>query len=231
MLIPFPRGAWRGILKRVMSGGAERAWFAALASISLHAVVLAIALSSPFVLTAGMGSPRSRPLEVELASPAATKRVRSSGGVSRPMARKPTAPSGAEPLAATLEPARESVEDASRAANAGEAPTAGVELGGTAGMGARQAEYFSLILERLNRLKSYPPEAKRRREQGSVEVVFGIGKDGTVGEPRLVRPSPFADLNRAALLAVVRLGRVPAVPDEVGAGGVSVRVPFVFELH
>ncbi|MCM2282627.1 MAG: TonB family protein [Bdellovibrionaceae bacterium] len=107
-------------------------------------------------------------------------------------------------------------------------------LAGTMAQGGEEnprARYFSSILARLHRLKSYPSEARRRRKQGTVEVVFELLKDGRVVQARIRKPTDEEQLNQAALVAVSRLGRVPAIPDEISRGDLTLVVPFLFQLQ
>jgi protein TonB len=56
---------------------------------------------------------------------------------------------------------------------------------------AGDANYQGLIAARLARFKRFPPEARRRREQGSALVSFVIEADGRVMSVRLVRGTGF----------------------------------------
>ena len=67
--------------------------------------------------------------------------------------------------------------------------------------------------------KLYPPEARRKKEEGNVFIVFTVRKDGSVAEASVMRSSGFADLDHVALEAVKTWRYRPAT-----AGGQPIEV-------
>lgn len=80
------------------------------------------------------------------------------------------------------------------------------------------AAYEAALLEWLERYKRYPSSAKRRGQQGKVGIQFTIDQDGNVLSLRIIKPSPFTSLNKAALKMVKRASPLPAVPKELRQG-------------
>lgn len=56
----------------------------------------------------------------------------------------------------------------------------------------------------------YPEQARRRGEQGTVQIALLVLADGTVGDIGLARSSGYRDLDESALKAVARWRFVPA---------------------
>lgn len=67
-------------------------------------------------------------------------------------------------------------------------------------------------MARLEKMKRYPPGARKRQEEGTAQVQFAIDARGNVLSVRLVRSSGFDDLDTAALDLVRRASPVPAPP-------------------
>jgi protein TonB len=81
---------------------------------------------------------------------------------------------------------------------------------------AGDANYQGLVAARLARFKQFPPEARRRREQGSALVTFNIDGTGRVTSIRLIRGTGFAVLDQEVQAMVERASPFPAPP---GGGG------------
>jgi TonB family protein len=60
---------------------------------------------------------------------------------------------------------------------------------------------------------------------------FLIAPDGRAGELRVVAPSRFPILNRAAIETIQRVAAFPHPPADAESAGVRVQVPMVFALH
>jgi TonB family protein len=59
----------------------------------------------------------------------------------------------------------------------------------------------------------YPPQARRRGEQGVTQVMFTVREDGSVSSPSVVKSSGFADIDNASLQSVTRWIYRPALKD------------------
>jgi periplasmic protein TonB len=93
---------------------------------------------------------------------------------------------------------------------------------------AGDANYQGLVAARLARLKRYPPDARRRREQGSALVSFVIGATGRVSSVRLVRGTGFAALDEEVQAMVRRASPFPAPPR---GAEMSFTAPVSFRLN
>jgi TonB family protein len=97
---------------------------------------------------------------------------------------------------------------------------------------ANMQHYLSGVLARIEQARRYPESARRMRQQGSVQVSFAIGRDGELHQPaRLVAPSPFGSLNRAACNSVQRSTPFPPLPSCIHSDTLDVTVRIVFQLR
>lgn len=62
--------------------------------------------------------------------------------------------------------------------------------------------------------KTYPQAARRLGQQGQVLVSLRIWADGRVDDQKVVEPSPYNRLNRAALELVLQVEKFMPLPDE-----------------
>ena len=77
---------------------------------------------------------------------------------------------------------------------------------------AGDANYQGLVAARLARFKRFPPEARRRRAQGSALVSFVIDATGRVTSVALVRGTGFAALDDEVQAMVRRASPFPPPP-------------------
>ena len=73
-------------------------------------------------------------------------------------------------------------------------------------------------IEGSNRSPEYPREARRRSEEGAVQLVLWVSADGSVGEVRIGRSSGHPRLDREALRAAAQWRFAPATRDGVPVG-------------
>lgn len=71
---------------------------------------------------------------------------------------------------------------------------------------------YDYISRRISRFLLYPPQAKRTGTQGSVDIVFTIYNDGSVGNLSVRKSSGSETLDTAALAAVRSAAPFPAPP-------------------
>ena len=113
-------------------------------------------------------------------------------------------------------------------------PAAFPSLPSTFGVGNPNvnAAYEATLIEWLERYKRYPSSAKRRGQQGQVDIQFTIDQDGNVLSQRIIKPSPFKSLNKATLKMVKRASPLPAVPEELRQGKYifNYTIPIAFSL-
>ncbi|MGB9369389.1 MAG: energy transducer TonB [Xanthobacteraceae bacterium] len=90
------------------------------------------------------------------------------------------------------------------------------------------ANYQGLVAARLARFKRFPPEARRRREQGSALVSFVIDGTGRVTSIRLVRGTGFAALDDEVQAMIRRASPFPPPPR---GAEMSFSAPVTFHLN
>ena len=90
--------------------------------------------------------------------------------------------------------------------------------------------YAARLAAHLNRHKRYPLAARRRREEGVVELRLLIGRDGTVIQGRVSLPGPKA-LSEAALRMLEEAKPLPPFPDGMPQSRIDVVVPISFKLR
>ena len=90
--------------------------------------------------------------------------------------------------------------------------------------------YAARLAAHLNRHKRYPLAARRRREEGVVELRLLIGRDGTVIQGRVSLPGPKA-LSEAALRMLEEAKPLPPFPDAMPQSRIEVVVPISFKLR
>ena len=97
---------------------------------------------------------------------------------------------------------------------------------------ASQTAYIQQLHRLLEQHKRYPRLARRRGEQGTVQVSFNIQADGSLHEIQLHTRSSSSRLNTAALQTVHRLnGHLPPLPTVLGTSPWPVKVPIVYALQ
>ncbi len=90
--------------------------------------------------------------------------------------------------------------------------------------------YAARLAAHLNRHKRYPLAARRRHEEGVVELRLLIGRDGTVIQGRVSLPGPKA-LSEAALRMLEEAKPLPPFPDAMPQSRIDVVVPISFKLR
>lgn len=76
--------------------------------------------------------------------------------------------------------------------------------------------YRQTIYDRLQSSRRYPREARRRKLEGSVILIFIIGQDGSLDSVRIERGSGHAILDQATLDLVRKAFPMPPPPVETG---------------
>jgi protein TonB len=79
-----------------------------------------------------------------------------------------------------------------------------------------QEEYLLLALlnEELSRHFFYPPLAVRRGQQGTVALGFEIDRQGQINNIHVAQSSGHAILDRAAMQALIRVGKLSSRPQQ-----------------
>jgi protein TonB len=95
-----------------------------------------------------------------------------------------------------------------------------------------QPSWESRLLGHLNRYKRYPNDARRRGQEGVVQVRFVIDARGQVLSHELVGRSGSPSLDRATLQMIRRAQPLPPPPPELlKNGSMEVVAPFVYSLE
>jgi protein TonB len=110
-------------------------------------------------------------------------------------------------------------------AQAQAAPVAAApRAGASSGSPASTASWRGMLIAHLNRYKRFPGGAS----PGTVQVAFSIDRSGRVLSARLVGGSGDSALDEEAVSMIRRASPVPAPPDGLGGGTISLAVPVRF---
>lgn len=82
----------------------------------------------------------------------------------------------------------------------------------------------------LVRHRSYPDEAKRRKQQGVVHVKFTIDRDGQVLAARVEKSPGIAALDAAALQVLQHASPVPPMPASMRMSKLTITLPIEYSL-
>lgn len=108
----------------------------------------------------------------------------------------------------------------------------GVSGTGLAALGTGRGpgdDYFERLRRYLATYKRYPPDALRRKQEGTVTVRFEVAHNGTVLGAVIERSSGFPLLDQAVLEMLNRASPVPALPDSAPDRG-EIVLPIAFKL-
>lgn len=92
------------------------------------------------------------------------------------------------------------------------------------------ATWKTQIVALLERNKRYPESAQARREQGVVQVLFSLDRNGRVIVSRVLRSSGSSLLDEEALALLLRAEPFSAPPPEAPGERVNLTVPIRFNL-
>jgi len=90
--------------------------------------------------------------------------------------------------------------------------------------------YFSRLVAWLDRYKDYPPEVKKRKQQGTVVLAFSIDRAGEVLAARIQTSSGYPLLDLAALAMLDRVAPLPPMPDSMPRERLHLAVPIEHSL-
>ena len=93
-----------------------------------------------------------------------------------------------------------------------------------------EKDYFQLVKMRIEALKTYPEQARKRNQQGLAVIEFELGKKGQVSQVRVHKSSGSNVLDRAALQAVHKAAPLPRAPQGMFDFPVRMRIGVSFEL-
>lgn len=107
---------------------------------------------------------------------------------------------------------------------AGPETGSGTGAGTSVGQGGRGGDWRRLLLQRIERAKRYPAQARRWGLEGTAEVQFRIAGDGSVEAVTVVKSSGFALLDRASVETIKRAAPLPVISG-------TIRVPISYRLR
>jgi protein TonB len=94
------------------------------------------------------------------------------------------------------------------------------------------SRYAGLIRSLIDQEKTYPYQARRQEQEGTVLIRFTLSRQGSlVGEPALEKKSRYERLNASALEAVKNAAPYPPFPGEIGEEEMSFQVAVAFSLR
>ncbi len=110
--------------------------------------------------------------------------------------------------------------------NATAAPT----MGASSANSMAPANWKSLLMAQIHRMKRYPSEARTAREEGVARVRFSIDRSGRVLAASLISSTGSAALDAEAVALLQRVSPLPAPPPEVQGSPIVITVPINFNL-
>ncbi|MBL8246487.1 MAG: TonB family protein [Rhodanobacteraceae bacterium] len=90
--------------------------------------------------------------------------------------------------------------------------------------------YIRALMAALLQHRSYPPEARRERARGVVQLRFTVSRDGRVLASQVARSAGHPMLDEAALAVLAAADPLPAIPPSLGRETLTVTVPVEYSL-
>ena len=94
-----------------------------------------------------------------------------------------------------------------------------------------ESRYLSELRRAIQRRKYYPKTARKRGMEGTVRVQLTIHANGKFSGIRVGASSGSKELDKAAMVAIKRLGHFKPIPKAVGRSRWTVRVPITYKLR
>ena len=95
----------------------------------------------------------------------------------------------------------------------------------------RKIGWESLVKGKINKMRNYPQDARRRKRSGTAVIMFRVNERGDVLSSQLVSSSGTLSLDRAALMALEKASPLPPPPKEIVKSGMQiVTLPVEFGL-
>ena len=96
--------------------------------------------------------------------------------------------------------------------------------------GGAADDYLERVRRSLERFKRYPDEARKLKQEGTVQVSFVLARDGSVLSAQVTGGSGFVLLDQAALDMFNAASPLPPVPNYVEGETVKIGMPISFSL-
>ena len=100
----------------------------------------------------------------------------------------------------------------------------------TGGSKGDYKNYYSKLMARLNRYKTYPKQAKKNKKQGVVSVRFTIARNGTILSKSVEKSSGVPELDSAAMAMLDKASPVPKIPKKFNKEQLTVVIPIEYSL-
>lgn len=94
-----------------------------------------------------------------------------------------------------------------------------------------KAKYLGYIRQSIDQKKTYPKNAKRLSQQGTVTVKFTVDSDGAVSKVSLAGSSNFDLLDNAAVDLLKTIGQFKPFPSELGQDSIEINLPIEYSLR
>ncbi len=103
--------------------------------------------------------------------------------------------------------------------------------GGGRIVGKVKPDYVTTLRRWLEKHKTYPKSAKRRRQQGVVILAFSITRDGQVPEFRIKKESGYKSLDEETVAMLKRAQPLPKFPKDMEGDILKIALPIQFSLR
>ena len=98
-------------------------------------------------------------------------------------------------------------------------------------VGNVRPDYITKLRYWLEKHKTYPRKAKRRRQEGVVILSFTINRDGRISNYRIKQPSGYKALDQETLAMLERAQPLPEFPMEMKEDKLHLTLPVQFALR
>ncbi|WP_434640733.1 TonB family protein [Klebsiella sp. I138] len=96
---------------------------------------------------------------------------------------------------------------------------------------ASKISWEALVKGKINKMRNYPEDARRRKRSGTAMIAFSVNAHGEILSTQLVASSGTLSLDKAAISAVDNARPLPPPPQEILNNGVhKVTLPVEFGL-
>lgn len=90
--------------------------------------------------------------------------------------------------------------------------------------------YLQVLHAHIARFQQYPRNARRRSQEGTVDVRFTIDRNGNLLTSRLEKSSENALLDEEGLRMLERAEPLPPIPDDIPGESLDITLPILFNL-
>jgi len=119
---------------------------------------------------------------------------------------------------------------AAAVANAGNASGASQIAGSDPRAKQAEVDYRAIVNAYLARRKSYPVEAKKAHQEGTVAIRFTVDRSGAVSDVRMIRGSGHQILDAATIALLQRVAPLPRMPASVQRDSMPMAVAIEYSL-